>query len=585
MVNKESWKERQAFFRATCSSWQRRTLADHFDSMVLKYQERPFIITRDKKYTYRETLYMVDLTARGLMALGIKAREHVALLMGNYVEFIFLTLALAKIGAVVVPFNFMLKEKEVKQLLQDSDAVALIFNDRLGRIDYIKIVENICPELKNSGTCPSGFAELPNLRQIVCYSPDHDTYQGMHSFLGLYDQGERIRQEDLVKRQADSAYPDDISHILYTSGTTGIPKGSLLSHDMLLRNAYISGIGRSVGDGQRTYCPLPLYHIFALVQGMLTATFAGGAIILDEQFSPGEALQLMDKNQAQEILCVPSILLALLNHPERKAYRLEAMRTLFCAATPAPVPIWERAKAEFGFQEMQTGYGMTEVSAATTMTSPEDSLEVLATRIGRLLPANCSGLPEFGGYNVQYKVVDPVSGEDLPLGSEGELVCRGNIVSKGYYKRPMENQALIDKDGWLRTGDFGIIQDGLFQLSGRSKEIYRVSGENVMPIEVEGVLTSFPKINQAYVVGIPDPILGEAGVAFIELKPGEQATRREVLEYLKPRLAKFKLPKYVFFMKQEKLPFTGSGKIQKFLLQEKAISLKQAVEKVGNRID
>ncbi|CAA7600264.1 AMP-dependent synthetase/ligase [Acididesulfobacillus acetoxydans] len=574
-VKENGWKERQAALMAAYPTWPRRTLSDHIDEAAKKYLERPYLITRKKIYSYREVLARVDQAAKGLMALGIKAREHVILWMGNYAESVFLTLALNKIGAVVIPLNFMLKEVELKELWQDSDAVAVIFNDRLGRTDYVRMVENICPELKGAGSPPDGYAEFPKLRNIICYSPEEKVYQGLVSLSALYDGGKEIRKEELHQRQAASAYPDEICHILYTSGTVGAPKGAMLTHDMLLRNAYISGLGRSVGEGQCIYCPLPLYHVFALVEGILTPTFVGGSVVVDEQFAPSEAIHLMEKNRVQELLCVPSILLALLNCPEKAEHRLESLRTIFCAATPAPRPIWERVRREFGSREMLTGYGMTEVSAATVMTSPDDSLEVLSTRVGRLLPANCSGLPEFGGRNVQYKVVDPVTGEELPAGSKGEFICRGNIVSKGYYKRPLETGALIDKDGWLHTGDLGIIHaDGLFELSGRSKEIYRVSGESVMPKEVEDVLTSYQKVNQAYVVGVPDSVSTEIGAAFIELNPGEKATRKEILEFARARLAKFKLPKYVFFIRHDDLPFTSTGKIQKFLLVEKATVLK-----------
>lgn len=286
---------------------------------------------------------------------------------------------------------------------------------------------------------------------------------------------------------------------------------------MLLRSAFASCLTRAVEDGRRIYFPLPLYHIFAIELGFLVVTFVGGAIVPHVQFTPHDALELMEKSRANDFLCVPSILLAVLNHPDLKKYDLSSLRATMCAATPAPVPLWQRAVDELGLQELCTGYGMTEVSGASTLTSPGDPVEIMATRVGRIVVSNSSGLPEFGNRNIQYKVVDPFTGADLPPGTEGEWVCRGNMVTRGYYKRPQENADLIDKDGWLRTGDLGIIHpDGLFQITGRSKEIYKISGENVSPKEVEEVISTHPKVNQVYVLGVPDRNMGEVGVAFIE---------------------------------------------------------------------
>ncbi|MDF9407341.1 MAG: Long-chain-fatty-acid--CoA ligase [Pelotomaculum sp. PtaB.Bin013] len=562
--------------------WPRRTIAGHFDEAVKKYQNRTLVFTLEKEYTYAEMQERSDLLARGLLALGIRPREHVALLMGNYPEFIISKLALTKIGAVCVPLNTMLLERELAFLLEDSDVVALIFNDSLGKNNYVDIIGRICSELTVQ---PDGInvscAALPRLRNVICFSANDSIYDDLMSFNDLYRLGEGISPDELQRVRQATEYPDDICDIMYTSGTTSLPKGAMMSHDMLLRSSYAACLTRAVEDGRRIYFPLPLYHIFAYELGLLVVTFVGGAIVTHAQFTPREALELMEKSRANDFLCVPSILLAVLNHPDLKKHDLSSLHATMCGATPAPVPLWQRAVDELNLQEMCAGYGMTEVSGASTITSPGDPVEVMATRVGRLVMANCSGLPEFGNRNIQYKVVDPFTGKELPPGEEGEWVCRGNMVTRGYYKRPQENVELIDKDGWLRTGDLGIIHpDGLFQITGRSKEIYKISGENVSPKEVEEVISTHPKVNQVYVLGVPDRNMGEVGVAFIELKPGEESTRREIVGYCKGKLARFKIPHHIFFTSSSELPFTSSGKIKKYKLAERALSL---LEKDGKK--
>ncbi|MEW5898610.1 MAG: class I adenylate-forming enzyme family protein, partial [Bacillota bacterium] len=384
--------------------------------------------------------------------------------------------------------------------------------------------------------------------------------------------------------QAANAYPDDIFDIMYTSGTTTLPKGAMLSHDMSLRNIFSICVHRAIENGRRFYSPLPFYHIFAWNVLIMLSTFIGGSLITHSQFSPAEALWLMEKYKANEITCVPSILLAIINHPERQKYDLSSLRSVFCAATPAPLPLWKRAVEELKLMEIGTAYGLTEAGGAITLTFPGETLEIVATRVGELMAPNCSGVPEFAGRNVQVKIVDVETGEELPPGKEGELLCRGNTVCRGYYKRPQLNAELIDKDGWLRTGDLLILHpDGYFQFTGRSKEIYKTSGENVIPKEIEDIISTHPKVNQVYVVGVPHEIMGEVGVAFIELKAGESATRREIIGFCKDKLAKFKIPRYVFFVSGRELPFTATGKIQKFKLVEYAKKL--LAEKIQEAIE
>lgn len=571
---KAEFRHRIEALLAKYPAWPRRTIGDHFDRAVELFGDRHYILTEDVQYTYLQVQEKSNQLARGFLALGIKPREHVALMMGNYPEFVIIALALVKIGAVLVPINPMLKVKELSFILRDSDAVALVVNDKLGKTDYLEILSEMFGDFTEKGTeeVLSGGA-YAQLRNLIIFSPQRREYPGILSLGAVMDLAEQVPENKRRQIQKETAYPDETTFIMYTSGTTALPKGAMLTHDMLLRATYASCLSKAAQDGRRVYFPLPLHHIFAVEQAFLLVTFVGGALIPHLQFSPHTALSLMEKFKANDFLCVPSILLMVLNHPELNKFDLLSLTSVMCASTPTPVPLWKRAKDELNLTELITAYGMTEIAGAGVMSWPGDDSELLATRVGRFMYGGSGGLAEFGGKNIQYKVVDPFTGRDLPPGSEGELACRGNIVTRGYYKRPHENSALIDKDGWLRTGDLGIIhgEEEMIELTGRSKEMYKTSGENVVPREIEDYLSTHPKVSLVYVVGVPHRVMGEVGAAFIELKPGEVSSRKEILDFCRSGMAKFKVPRYVFFVSLSEIPFTASGKVQKYKLIEEAI--------------
>lgn len=573
---KAELEKRRKALLAAYPVWTRRTVAEHFDHVVKKYGPRTFISTLEQEYSYSEVLERTGLVARGLLALGVRPREHVALLMGNYPEFVFTKIAIAKIGAVCVSLNTMLREEELAFELADSDAVVLVTADRSGKSDHMAILTKICPELVESvkDERQSRFARFPLLREIVCFSPEGKKYQGTVDFDELYKRGQSVSVNTLRQVQDATAYPDEISDIMYTLGFSEQPKGAMLSHDMMLRGAYATCLARVMEEGRRIFMPLPLYHVFALQQGLLAASFVGGAVIPQVQFSPREALALMERCRANDILCIPSMLLALLNYPDLKEYDLSSLRAVMCAAAPVPLFLWRRVQEELVVTEFSTGYGMTEISGAGVLTSPDDPLEAHVARVGRTLYGGAAGMPEFGGHVVQYKVVDPSTGRELPPGMEGEWFCRGSIVTRGYYKRPHENSVLIDKDGWLRTGDLGIIHpDGLFELTGKNKGIYKASGENVLIKEVEAVIGTHPGVNRVWVAGVPDQVRGELGVALVELREGEVVTALEIVDYCKERMARFKVPHHILFVSRSEVPFEKDGEVERNRLVEYAAGL------------
>ncbi|MCO7218552.1 class I adenylate-forming enzyme family protein [Klenkia sp. PcliD-1-E] len=549
------------------SPWERLTLADRFDRLAERYSDRPLIMTDDRDWSYTEVSAASRRVAAGLLALGVERREHVAMIMANYAEYIVVRLAIARIGAVAVPLNFALKADELAYLLRQSDSACLITMDSFRGVDHLAELDTVAPGWR------SGRQEsLPRLRHTIVFETGAGSGAAPCTLNALMEMGNAIDQAVVDARQAESAYPEEVADILYTSGTTNLPKGVMLTNDMLWRSAMATAYGRRYADGWRLFFPMPLYHVFGYVEGMLGAMLVGGAVIPQVQFDPVEALRLMTDKQANEALFVPTILLALINEPGLATTDLSSLRSIFCASAPAPVWLWERAKEAFGLDEMHTGYGMTEVSAATIATRPGDAVEIVSSRVGAVLPGGPGGLPEFGGANTQYKTVDPSTGADLPDGVEGELSCRGNIVTRGYYAKPSETAEVIDKDGWLRTGDLGRIHaDGLVELTGRSKDLYKLNGENVIPQEIEDVLASHDAVEQAFVVGVPDIRSGEVGVAFVILRPEMSVDAEHLRAHVADRLARHKVPYAVLFTTAADLPTTASGKVQKFRLRERAV--------------
>lgn len=556
-------QERRADLERRYSVWPRQTLAQHFRDRCAEYSERPMLMTPEGASSYADVWTQSLLVAKALIALGVKRREHVAVLLANEPEYFMIKFAIAIVGAVCVPINTMLREEELDYMLRQSDTKWMFLHQSASGIRHD---ENIAKLLTN----PQDGELTFQVQQAICIQNTNQPVT--NPFLSWPDFLARASQvPDAVVEQClnDHQYPDEVCDIIYTSGTTGLPKGVMLTHDNVLRCGYGSALSRAFEDGRRIFTPLPMYHVFAYIEGVVALSFVGGALITPPAFRPRMALELMEQYKATDVLCVPSILIALLNHPDRPQFDLSALFALMCAAAPAPIPVWKQAIEDFGLTELCSGYGGTEASAATTHNEIGDSLELVTSRVGRIKPGGSSGLPEFGGRNTQYKTIDPFTAADLPEGSIGELAVRGNIVTHGYYKKADETTYAIDKDGWLRTGDLGRLDEqGYIEFLGRSKEMYKISGENVAPKEIEEAISRHPGVRQAYVVGVPDVVTTETGAAFVECKDGVTLTRREIVSWCQERLAKFKIPRHVWFVEPNEWPMTGTGKIQKFKLQE-----------------
>lgn len=542
--------------------WLPRTLATHFAKQCEQYHDMPLIFMPDASVTYGQMWQRAWTIAKGLLAIGVRRLEHVAILMANDPDYVALLIATSLVGAVAVPLNTMLRREELEYMILQSDTNWLVLHETASGQNHAAAISEIWTR-----HCSESGSQL---RQAICIENSGlqrpDIFIGWSAFL---EKGESISDELLLQRWHASEYPDEVAAIIYTSGSTGLPKGVMLTHDMVLRSGFATCLCRALEDGRRVFAPLPMYHVYFLLEGLLSVSFVGGAMITCLSFSPLLSLQLMEKYEANDFLAVPSMLVSILNHSEVRSFDLSQLYALLCCAAPSPVPLWQKTVDILGVTEIGTGCGGTEASSTTMLTEIGDPLETISTRVGKVKQAGPAGVPEFGQASVSYKVIDPDTGCDLPKGSVGELVVRGNVVTHGYYKKPAETAYAIDKDGWLRSGDLGRIDEkGYIQLLGRSKNLYKVSGETVAPKEVEDVISLHPAVTQVYIVGVPDALTTETGAAFVELKEGATCTKREIVDWCKSRVARFKVPRYVWFVKSNEWPLTGTGKIQKFKLQE-----------------
>jgi fatty-acyl-CoA synthase len=559
--------ERRAALESAHPAWHPRTLAQALDAAAERYPDRPLLLTDERSTSYAELREYSRRLAAGLIASGVSQGDHVALVMANYPEFVALKFAIARAGAVAVPINFLLKTQELAYVLAQSDARLLVTMDRFRSLDYLAALDELAPGWEHDG----GGDAFPRLQEIAVFSPDGRPRDGALSLEQLERRDDESARAELEQREA-AADPGANADVIYTSGTSGLPKGVMLSHDALLRSAYGSAWTRAFQDGRRILFALPLYHVFSYVEGLLASLFSGGAIIPQTAFDPVATLRAVERHRADEALFVPTMTMAVLDAARSGDYDVESLRSVMSAAAPAPVRLWHAVRDELGVSEVVTAYGMTETSAATTYTHPDGPLELVAGTVGAPKYGGVAGDPELDGLLAVYKTVDPINGAELPQGSEGELSVRGPIVTHGYYGKPEETAAALDEQGWLRSGDLGRIDGGTrhLVLTGRSKELYKCGGELVAPKEVEEVLSAHPDVAQAYVIGLADERMGEIGCAWVV--PGSDAPPdpQELIAHCRKRLARFKVPVHVIYLSADELPTTATGKVQKFRLIERA---------------
>lgn len=551
---------RRECLAASFPVWRAMTLSQQLDAMTERYADRPLVITDERDFSYREIQHWSCRIAAGLLRLGIQARDHIAVVMANYPEFVALKYAIARVGAVAVPVNYLLRERELRYVLDQSDAVLLITMNGFGDRDYLKDLDSITPDWERSG----GGSALPKLRKVVVFSTDGKTRKGAATLesLGIDVSADLGAELALRSAQAD---PDFRSDIVYTSGTTGHPKGVMLTHEMILRAAYASAYTRALEDGRRILFALPMYHVFGYVECLAACTFVGGAIIPQLSFDAARMVEAAERHRASEMICVPIMTMKILELVRERGFDHRHLITMFNSGGANPLWIWADIRKLLGVREIVTAYGMSETTASTTCTFPEGPDERLLNSNGKLKYAGVAGDPKLGGILAEYKVIDPETGRDLPCGERGELMARGPIVTRGYYNKPDETAAALEPDGWLHTGDVGSLDaEGYLVLTGRIKETYRCGGEMVIPREIEELVNTHPLVAQSFVVGIPHERMGEIGCVFVVHKPQGRPDPQELIDLCAKNLARFKVPRHVLFVTEAEVPMTATGRPQKF---------------------
>ncbi len=373
--------ERRKNFLDRHPEWRSRTLSQFLSEAAGMYPGRPFVITPGRTYTYDDIKQWSRRLARGLIALGVEAGDHMAIVMANHPEFVALKFAISSVGAVAVPLNFLFRKEEMRYVIQQSDCTALVIMERFRDLDYLDMLDAMAPGWESG----DGGTAFPKLRQIVTFNPEGKTRPSATGLADLEAAAEQVDDSAVTARES-GALPDGVVYIVYTSGTTGFPKGAMLTHDSVLTAAYSSVLIRALDDGHKTLFALPLYHVFSYIEGLLAVMWVGGAIIPQLAFDPVDTFKAIQEYGADEALLVPTMTIALVEHPERGNYDLHTLRTVMSAAAPAPVRVWELVRQELGVAEIITAYGQTETSASTTYTLPDDSLELVASTVGRAKP-------------------------------------------------------------------------------------------------------------------------------------------------------------------------------------------------------
>ncbi len=535
------------------TDWVKKTLGCKIGEVVGSNPDHLALIFMNQRVSYRLLWEKARALAKGLMALGVGHGDKVSIWAGNSPEWIYAQLAVSFIGAILVPVNTRFRTSELEYILGQSDSTALLMVNQFLNIDFLAMVTEVFPEITTGSSGQIRSARLPLLKNVIFL--DEKKPAGALRLMDVMARGEKISDAKLESRMGQ-VQPDDVILLQYTSGTTAFPKGVMLTHDGVVRDAFSLGERQTLTSEDRLFCPLPFFHVGGAVISTLSVLTHGAGMVFLGTYDPLESLKAVQQERCTAMNGVETHFLMMYQHPDFPQYDVSSLKKGWAIG---PAEVVRSAYQKMGMTGILNIYGTSETSPNVTTTFVRDPLE---RRI------NFHGLPHEG---TEVKIVDPASGESLLAGREGEICVRGWNVMKGYYKKPEETTKTIDSRGWLHTGDLGLMdpQSGYLKFTGRFKDILRVGGENVSALEVESFLLRHPKVKQAQVVGVPDLRLTEVGMAFLELKEGMSATEEEILNFCKGKIANFKVPRYVIFVRE--FPLTGSGKIQKFKLKERAL--------------
>ncbi len=541
------------------------TISDLIDTLAKDFgDDKALVYNRfGIDYNFREFKQICDDVAKGLIGLGIQKDEKVAIWANNVPEWVYFQYGSAKTGAVMVTVNTNYRSFELEYLLQQSDSTTLVMIGGVREKDeYIKVVKDLIPDLDTTAPGQIKSDKLPFFKRIIFIG--EDTIKGAYSWDDMIEAGSSVSDQDLADRIATLG-PDDVVNMQYTSGTTGFPKGVMLTHTNLIGNANSMAECMRLSTKDTMCIPVPFFHCFGCVIGTLCCMVSATTMAPVVAFTAKDVMETIDREKCSVILGVPTMFIAELEEMGNKPYDTSYLRTGVMAGSPCPIEVMKAVVDKMGASEMTIVYGQTETSPGITQTRVDDSLELRVTTVGRALPG------------VEVKIVDDITGEDVPPGVQGELCSRGYNTMKGYYKNEEATRKTIDKDNWLHTGDLAIMdEDGNCKITGRIKDMIIRGGENIYPREIEEFLYTNEKIRDVQVVGVASKKYGEEVAAFIQLKPGVTATEEEFKEFCTGKIAFHKIPKFFLFV--DEYPTTASGKIQKYKLRETAVQMLEREE-------
>lgn len=538
------------------------TLGGMLEKWARETPDTDFMVYPDRglRFSYAEFNERANDLAKGLIEIGVKKGDKVGIWANNVPDWLTFMFATAKMGAVLVTINTNYKLAELEFLVKNADIHTLCIIDGYRDSDYVNMVFDLVPELK---TCERGTLNserFPELRNVVFIGPQK--HRGMYNTAELLILGSHTDDSVLEKMEAEVDC-QDVVNMQYTSGTTGFPKGVMLTHHNILNNGFQVGENMRYTNKDRLLLCVPLFHCFGCVLAVCAIVSHGASMVLTEDFDPLRVLAGIQKEKCTAVYGVPTMFIAELNHPMFDMFDLSTLRTGIMAGSLCPVETMKEVMDKMNCRDIIIVYGLTETSPGMTTTRVFDSPEVRATTVGVALPG------------VEVKVMNPETGEECAPEEQGEICCRGYNVMKGYYNNPEATAKAIDADGWLHSGDLAVkTEDGFYRITGRIKDMIIRGGENIYPREIENFIYRMPEVEMVEVVGIPDEKYGEIVGAFVKLKAGKHLCEAQVQEFCRGQIARYKIPKHVFFV--DGFPTTASGKIQKYKLREMGAELAAA---------
>jgi fatty-acyl-CoA synthase len=538
---------------------QEKTLGQLLEETIRRFPDQDALVHFEKnmRRTWREFGRDVDRLARGLLALGIRKGDKIGVWATNVPFWVPLMFASARIGAILVTVNTSYQAHELAYLLKQSECDNLFLIDMYRDHDFLAILREVMPEIATQRKDRLSSSRLPHLRRIISFTraalPSLYTLDEVMDLAGAVSEADYASARTLVS-------PHDVVNMQYTSGTTGFPKGVMLTHVNIVNNGYWIGRNQRFTSQDRICLPVPLFHCFGCVLGVMAIVNHGAAMIIIDAFNPVQVLAALEKERCTGVYGVPTMFLAILEHKNFPRHNLSSLRTGIMAGSVCPAPLMRRVAQEMNMREITICYGLTEGSPVMTQTRADDDFEHKVATVGRALPG------------IDVRVVDPQTGAEVPRGEVGEVVCTGYNIMKGYYNMPEASSEVIDDQGRLHSGDLGVMdQDGYLVITGRIKDMIIRGGENIYPRELEEFFSAMPGVLDVQVVGVPSYKYGEEAAAFIIPKPGATLTLKDIRDFCRGNIAWHKVPRHFAFV--DAFPLTGSGKIQKYKLRQMAAEM------------